>query len=72
MPAINITKTAPIEPRNIMEGVNSISPSPNGPITIPATIKATTYGRCSLLKNSEKNKPEARIITKPLYSLRLM
>lgn len=42
MPAMNITKTAPTEPRKIMAGVSWIRFKPNGPIIIPAIMSATT------------------------------
>ncbi len=45
IPAINMRKTAPTEPKNNMAGVNSIMSRPNGPTMIPAASKATTYGR---------------------------
>ena len=58
IPAMNIRKTAPTDPKNNMEGVNSIISRPKGPIMIPATNNAKTYGRCSLLKTSEKKDPK--------------
>ncbi len=45
MPAMNIRKTAPIDPKKSIWGVNSTRLRPKGPTAIPASNKATTYGR---------------------------
>ena len=44
-PALNIKKITPIELKKSIVGEKIIKFKPKGPITIPAIIKESTYGR---------------------------